>query len=227
MMTFPETMQVLRPAAEPFVDRNGALKLLAWEGGDYEATTASGKSIAIQVPAPAKLIRLDGAWEVGFPPHLGAPDHITMPKLISWTESDIEGVKYFSGTATYNQTFDVPALLLGTGKHLYLDLGRVKNLAQVTINGKDLGILWKPPFSLDATDALKAGANQIVIRITNLWPNRLIGDEQYPDDCQWQGDHLTAWPDWLIKHEPRPSNRASLLPPVNSGIRTTHSWNRD
>jgi hypothetical protein len=206
-MTFPEMLQVTRPAAEPFVDRNGALKLLAWEGGDYEATTASGKSIAMQVPAPAKPIRLDGAWEVSFPPHLGTPDHITMPKLISWTEADVEGVKYFSGTATYKQTFDVPASLLGPGKRLYLDLGKVKNLAQVTINGKDLGILWKPPFSLDATDALKTGANQIVIRITNLWPNRLIGDQQYPDDCQWRGDHLAAWPDWLSKHEPRPSSR--------------------
>ncbi|MCX6333718.1 MAG: glycosyl hydrolase, partial [Bacteroidia bacterium] len=90
------------------------------------------------------------------------------------------GVKYFSGTATYTKTINVPGNWLKKGEHLWLDLGIVRNLADVAVNGKSLGIIWKKPFRIEVTDVLKPGENQLEIKVTNLWVNRLIGDQQ-PD----------------------------------------------
>lgn len=88
------------------------------------------------------------------------------------------GIKYFSGTATYSKTIDIPASSMTKGAELWLDLGEVKNLAEVMVNGKSLGIVWKKPFRVDATNALKAGANKLEIKVVNTWVNRLIGDAQ-------------------------------------------------
>ena len=87
-------------------------------------------------------------------------------------------MKYFSGTATYSKTVQAPAAWFKTGARLWLDLGDVKNLAEVSVNGKPLGIIWKAPFRVDVTGALKTGSNQLEVKITNLWVNRLIGDQQ-------------------------------------------------
>ncbi|MGC8834926.1 MAG: glycosylhydrolase-like jelly roll fold domain-containing protein, partial [Armatimonadota bacterium] len=85
-----------------------------------------------------------------------------------------------------------------------LDLGRVKNFAEVTLNGRKLGILWKAPFRLDVTGIVKPGRNLLSVRVTNLWPNRLIGDEQLPPDVEWNGPALARWPQWLVEGKPRP-----------------------
>ena len=87
-------------------------------------------------------------------------------------------MKYFSGTGTYSKTIQAQADWFKSGARLLLDLGAVKNLAEVTVNGKPLGILWKAPFCADVTDALKPGANTLEIQVTDLWVNRLIGDAQ-------------------------------------------------
>jgi hypothetical protein len=96
----------------------------------------------------------------------------------SWTDSDVAGVHYFSGTATYTRSFDLPRGALARDRRVILDLGEVAELADVTINGHKLRTLWKPPYALDITEALKPARNQIELRVTNLWVNRLIGDEQ-------------------------------------------------
>ncbi|HEY3443692.1 MAG TPA: glycosyl hydrolase [Paludibaculum sp.] len=121
---------------------------------------------------------LDGAWNVAFQPERGAPARITLDKLASWSESADKGVKYFSGTATYTKTVDAPADWFKTGAQVWLDLGDVKNLAEVSVNGKPLGILWRAPFRANVTGTLKAGANSLEIKVTNLWVNRIIGDKQ-------------------------------------------------
>jgi len=123
---------------------------------------------------------MQGAWDVGFQPNRGAPAKVALPSLSSWSENPDAGVKYFSGTGTYTRTLQAPADWFRTGARLWLDLGNVKNLAQVSLNGKPLGILWKPPFRVDVTEALKPGANTLEVKVTNLWVNRLIGDQQ-PD----------------------------------------------
>src|SRR6185503_14188582 len=131
----------------------------------------------------------------------GAPPTITLDSLQSWTDHADAGVRYFSGTAEYQTEFEVPADMVGSGKALWLDLGRVKNLAEVTLNGKPLGekgVMWKPPFAADVSSIAKPGKNRLSVRVTNLWVNRLIGDEQYPDDCEWNGKPIKAWPQWMV-----------------------------
>jgi (4-O-methyl)-D-glucuronate---lignin esterase len=117
-------------------------------------------------------------WTVNFEPNRGAPETAQFDRLISWSESADMGVKYFSGSATYTKTIDVPASAFSSGAHQWLDLGDVENLAEVIVNGKDLGILWKTPFRIDVSDALKPGSNEIKIEVTNLWVNRMVGDQQ-------------------------------------------------
>jgi hypothetical protein len=126
------------------------------------------------------LAALDGSWDVAFQPNRGAPGKITLPALVSWSDHADAGVKYFSGTATYTKTVEASADWFKPGAQVWLDLGDVKNLAEVSVNGKPLGILWKAPFRVDVTSALKSGSNALEIKVTNLWVNRLVGDQQ-PD----------------------------------------------
>jgi alpha-L-rhamnosidase/Glycosyl hydrolases family 2, sugar binding domain len=126
----------------------------------------------------ADLLTLSGPWTTVFQPDLGAPHSATMNALQSWSESADEGIKYFSGTGTYTKTFDAPTAWFSHGDHIELDLGDVKNLAHVTVNGNDLGTLWHSPYRVEVTNALRPGENQIAISVTNAWVNRMIGDQQ-------------------------------------------------
>lgn len=141
---------------------------------------AAAPSRTVSKPVESMLTTVAGPWEVAFQANRGAPEKIGLNELSSWSESSDAGVKYFSGTGTYTKTIQAPADWFKTGAKLWLDLGDVKNLAEVSVNGKPLGILWKTPFRVDATSALKPGANTLQIKVTNLWVNRLIGDQQ-PD----------------------------------------------
>ncbi len=125
-----------------------------------------------------ELATISGPWDVAFQEHRGAPASIQLQSLASFTENADAGVKYFSGTATYTKTINASADWLNKGEELWLNLGDVKNLAEVIVNGKSLGILWKKPFRINVTDALKAGDNKVEIKVTDLWVNRLIGDLQ-------------------------------------------------
>ncbi len=121
---------------------------------------------------------LNSDWMVTFQPNRGAPATATFDRLTSWSDSPDSGIKYFSGSATYSKTIDIPASAFAPSAHLWLDLGDVENIAEVTVNGKNQGIAWKTPFRIDVTNALVPGSNQIQIKISNLWVNRLIGDQQ-------------------------------------------------
>ncbi len=121
---------------------------------------------------------LNKGWAVNFEPNRGAPETAQFDRLISWSESADMGVKYFSGSATYTKMIVVPASVFSPGAHLWLDLGDVENIAEVAVNGKYQGIVWKTPFRIDVTQTLVPGNNQIVVQVTNLWVNRMIGDQQ-------------------------------------------------
>jgi (4-O-methyl)-D-glucuronate---lignin esterase len=122
------------------------------------------------------LATLHGPWIVDFPPHWGAPASVQLPALTSWTASSNPGVKYFSGTATYIKELHVPASWFRPGRHLYLDLGTVRDIAQVQINGKSAGLVWAPPYLVDVTGELKPGVDHLRIEVTNEWTNRILGD---------------------------------------------------
>jgi hypothetical protein len=187
---------------------DGRLYLDVWQPGLYQLRTLSGRTLqglTSTWPAPQEIT---GSWELRFPPGAGAPERVTLEKLISWSEHSSPGVRYFSGTATYAKTINVPATMLGENRHLYLDLGKVQVMAQVKINGKDLGILWKPPYRMEITDAVKAGDNALEVRVVNLWPNRLIGDETMPEDSSRNPNGtLKEWPAWVREGKPSPTGR--------------------
>ena len=140
----------------------------------------SGKSAANSYTEPAlaesEVAGVTSAWTVRFQAGLGAPAQAQMNALASLSENADAGIKYFSGTATYENTLNAPAL--NKSARYWLDLGDVKNLAEVIVNGKNVGITWKKPFRIDVTEALKQGSNNIQVKVTNTWVNRLIGDAQ-------------------------------------------------
>lgn len=191
----------------------GACVVEADSDGRYDVEFASGRKAKTEVngiPAPQNI---EGDWTVRFPAGWGAPAETTMG-LNSWTAHEDAGVRYFSGTATYVREFDVPQAFMAGGMKQFLDLGEVKNLAEVLVNGQSAGVLWKPPFRADVTGLLKPGRNLFEIKVTNLWVNRMVGDELQPDDCEWQniriqcndmaGRSIKSIPDWVWTGGPRP-----------------------
>jgi hypothetical protein len=169
------------PALDVLLQGNDTLELRAWKPGTYRLRTNRGQDLPVSVDAVPDPREIRGPWQLTFPEGSGAPESTSFERLISWPEHSEPGVKYFSGTATYHKRFDVPATLLENNQ-LVLDLGEVQNLAEVTLNGNDLGVLWTRPFRVDVSDALRAGKNDLLVKVTNLWPNRLIGDQFLPPE---------------------------------------------
>src|SRR6185436_9583002 len=153
-----------------------------WREGAYSATTADGRQLPFRKVALPQPYTIEGPWDLQFPAGQGAPDRVSLPQLISWSEHENPGVRYFSGTGTYSNRFELPASFLQANQPVYLDLGKVAVMARVKLNGHDVGILWKPPFRTDVTKLLQRGHNSLEIQVVNLWPNRMIGDEQLPED---------------------------------------------
>ncbi|MBS1713035.1 MAG: hypothetical protein JST30_01725 [Armatimonadetes bacterium] len=180
-------------------------KMFVWNPGFYAVTDSKGGSRTWRVPAP-KETPVKGPWTVGFQKGRGAPAQARFDTLASWTENTDSGVKFFSGTATYTTTFDVAPSVRAGGQTVWLDLGKVKNFADVTLNGRRFPTLWKAPFRLDVTKAVQSGANRLEVKVTNLWPNRLIGDEQLPDENEWRGSAIAKLPDWALDMKPRPKS---------------------
>jgi len=124
------------------------------------------------------LGRVEGEWAVSFQKDRGAPPSVTLPFLSSLTEHKDPGVRYFSGTASYTKTITAPAEWLEANAEIWIDLGEVHDLARIVVNGQDLGIVWRAPFRVNATGALKPGENKVSAEVTNSWFNRLVGDQQ-------------------------------------------------
>ena len=178
--------------------------------GRYDLVFADGRKQAVEAIAPPAAQAVAGPWQVRFQAGRGAPERAEFSKLTDWAKHPDEGIRYFSGTATYATQFDWTPPADGRVRWR-LDLGEVQVMAEVKLNGRDLGVLWKRPFIVDATDVLRLGRNELEIKVTNLWPNRLIGDERFPDDCTpdgtWLKGSIPAWPEWVLQGKPRPEPR--------------------
>jgi hypothetical protein len=201
---------VNRPAALT-ASADGGVMLEAWQNGRFDLTTASGRKLAgtVQDLPPAQT--LDGPWQVSFPAGSAAPEQIAFDSLVAWNLHANEAVKYFSGTAVYRKNVAISAELLGKERSLYLDLGRVAVMARVKLNGNDLGVLWKAPYRVEIGQAAKAGENALEIEVTNLWINRMIGDENLPEDSDRNPNGtLKEWPKWLLEGKPSPTGRQSF-----------------
>ncbi len=172
---------------------------------------SANKSVSIQpnFPEIKKSEKLEGSWQVSFDPKWGGPENITFDKLTDWSTNSNEGIRYYSGRATYFKTFDLPeSIQLDKNSEIYLDLGEVKNMARVKLNDIDMGVVWTSPWRIEITDVAKTKGNQLEIEVVNLWGNRMIGDEQLPEDGVKDG----KWPDWLLENKPRTSGRYTFVP---------------
>jgi hypothetical protein len=194
------------PIEPPEVEWAGGTSsgLLFWQDGSYTLQGAAGKS-TLKISGIDKPMEVAGPWQVSFPPGFGAPPEVTLPELISLHRHSDPGVKYFSGTATYTKQVRLSPGAASGDRRLYLDLGWVHVLAQVRLNGKDLGLLWKPPYRVDITSAARHGENKLEVLVTNQWVNRLIGDEQLPPENQYAHDGaIKVIPDWYLQGQPKP-----------------------
>lgn len=166
---------------------------------------AGGQRTGKNFPALKTAGEIAGGWTVEFDPQWGGPaGAVRFEKLEDWTARPEEGIRYYSGTAKYATTFAAPA---AGGGRVLLDLGRVCEFAQVRVNGRDCGTQWKRPFRFDITEALRPGENRLEVLVTNLWPNRMIGDERLPEDAEWVKNRLARWPDWVLEGRKSPAKR--------------------
>lgn len=189
-----------------------------------KATEKTGPGLSLSKPVVKQMSYIDTPWSLSFPENWGAPESIVLDTLMAWNESQIDGVKYFSGTAKYQNEFVINELV--EGEQCIIDLGEVYNLARIKVNGCFVENLWRPPFQTDITRFLHQGNNRLEVEVTNLWVNRLIGDEQEIDDILWSeplkfgnapnasavGRFMLEVPDWLKNKEKRPSgNRKTVV----------------
>ncbi len=162
-------------------------------------------SALLVMPAPREM---KGPWKIEFPADSGAPNSLQLDPLVSWSVHPDPNVRHFSGTAVYTNQFEITDLK----SPILLDLGQVEIMARVKLNGKDLGILWKPPYQVDISEAAVKGTNHLEISVVNLWVNRLIGDQLLPEDSERdKAGTLIKWPQWVIDGKTSPTGRKSFV----------------
>lgn len=176
------------------------------EDAVFLVLTDKTSELSYRVPefAERTILTIETPWNVKFQQGRGAPDNVVFNQLRDFTENENDGIKYFSGTATYSNTIRINKI---EGKQQVLKLGTVKNIAEVFMNGQPLGIVWKEPFEVDVTSALKVGENVLEIRVTNLWVNRLIGDMQ-------PGAQKYTYADMQFYQKDSPLEPSGLIGPV-------------
>ena len=212
-ITIGMTISAPERPAEILCDSTGCLSLVAREPGSYEWITASGETNRAEITEVTPPVEITGPWQLDFPPRWGAPESVALTNLISWSDSADDGVKHFSGTATYRTTFDFLNSKLKTqNSKLFLNLGDVRVMARVTVNGQDCGVAWHPPFRVEITGAVRAGANALEIKVANQWPNRMIGDAALPAEKRF------TWSSWEPFTKDTPLLPSGLLGPVRIEI---------
>ena len=197
--------------------KDGKFENLIFEAGAYTLQTADNKEHKIEIDKLPEALNVAGPWDVHFTPDWGAPPRVQFPELTSWSDHPDQGVQYFSGKATYHKKILIPADRIKKNQLLFLDLGEVEVIAIVKLNGKNLGILWKKPFRIDITKVAREGENELELTVVNLWPNRLIGDANLPEDCNWSGgspnasrpvmQSLKEYPQWFLDDKKSPTGR--------------------
>jgi hypothetical protein len=172
--------------------------------GTYSSLVKSLYDSQTPLSSAKNIIDLTGEWDVEFDPAWGGPGHVKFGALMDWKNHPEEGIKHFSGTAIYKKTFSITQDDLEKDGPLYLDLGEVQQIAEITLNGQKMATLWKPPFAVDIRSALVKGTNKLEIDVTNTWVNRLIGDEALPDTSGYSmtGDTVP----WINNNELPPES---------------------
>jgi len=136
---------------------------------------------------------LSGAWTVQFDPKWGGPESVEFDALVDWTRRPESGIRFYSGAATYTRTFDLSGRKQRGAGRVFLDLGDVREMAEVKLNGKPLGVLWTPPFRVEVTDRLQPTGNVLEVTVVNFWPNRIIGDQSLPAQQRFTKTNIRAF----------------------------------
>ena len=174
----------------------------------FKRTSSAPIKSEINFPKLVCLQELQGPWMVSFDPKWGGPERVIFDEMTDWSKHSDEGIKYYSGTAVYRKLFDFKKPSYES--RIYIDLGKVENVACVHLNSKFMGIIWCKPWRVEVTDALKEKDNLLEIEITNLLPNRMIGDEQLPREIDYvrDGNHVIKMiPKWIDGSQRRESQR--------------------
>jgi hypothetical protein len=185
MSIFPGS--TFAPTEFPYltIERHDSLcEATVFEPGEYRLIWSDGSENRISVNKPPLVLTVSGPWQVYFDPGRRGPGFFLIDTLKSWTSFSDEGIRYYSGKATYSCQFKFPDVLQKSHEFI-LDLGNVQEMASVTFNGSQSSVCWAPPFRIDITDRLKAGINDLSIDVINLWPNRLIGDGRLPEEKRY------------------------------------------
>ncbi len=188
---------------------NGAFYFLS--GKKYELKKNNGRKITLQ-NYKTETIVIQNPWNVSFDPKWGGPEQTTFKRLISWTNHSDKGIKYYSGTAIYTNRFKLTSKQRKNNR-IILTLGNVHNVAEVMINGLSTGIWWSYPFEKDITEYVKNDVNTLEIKVVNLWPNRLIGDLQEPQEKRFTRTNVRKFT------KESPLRKSGLLGPVGLTLR--------
>ncbi|OAV45746.1 hypothetical protein A3850_000890 [Lewinella sp. 4G2] len=199
--------QLTEPGIEAFLrnPKNGKIAAKMTANKIYEIELNDGQRVALGAAGIVPVRTLTRPWEVTFREEDGFGSTLPFAELTDWKDHPDERVRYYSGTATYRTTFSLAAEPATAWE---LDLGEVDNVARIRLNGQDLGVQWMKPFRVDISQALRPGENELVIEVTNLWSNRLIGEERYPK--QDGGYRMASYhpkikmPRWYVDNEPVP-----------------------
>jgi len=193
-------------SADAYLNADQQAELCVHSNGDYRITFKSGRSEQVVVDDLPQPLAFTTPWQVSFDKAYGYGGALEFPELVDWKDHPSEEVKYYSGTAIYQTQFNITRSMLGKDQLLMLDLGEVAVAARVFVNGQDLGVLWKAPYQVDISDAVKAGKNQVTVDVSNVWTNRLIGDERYPDTSGYSARGNTM-PDWYTDNQAPPESQ--------------------
>ena len=191
----------------------GQSGLLIGENGNYQLTAKDGAQRLVTANLPAR-VELRGTWEIRFPHGKGAPGRVSVSQLNSWTTFEEEGARHFSGVASYHHAFEMDEPL-DPQRRVLLDLGRVKEIADVYLNGRHLGIRWHAPFAYDVTEAIRPGRNQLVVEVANVLSNQMTGDAKLPEPYRRTRSNITKGPNaWMHPWPEVPLVESGLLGPV-------------
>jgi len=190
-------------------------RLTVWTEGEFVLENSDDEKQTVVVDALPGPQSFEGPWQVRFPHGWGAPPRIDFPELISWTDHENDSVRHFSGAAAYHQTFGITEESLKSSSAVRLDLGDVREIADVWVNGRHLGVLWHPPYCVDITDVVRAGENQLVVEVSNVLNNRLVGDAQRPEQYRQTSSNISSVPTaWGSPWEKGKLIESGLLGPV-------------
>lgn len=205
------TLKLSKDVPEPeLIFKDGKIAWATPYPGTLSYTESNGQKNTISVKSVAAPLDLSSDWDLTFPMPNSADKSLNLVSLLSWPQSTDDDIRHYSGTVSYKKEFQLSKKLLDSDTSLVLDLGSVAVIAEVIINGENVGVLWKAPFRIPIDSYVTKGSNTLEVKVTNLWPNRLIGDEKLPLDYERNGEKLKALPEWLTNNTKRPTERTTF-----------------